>query len=120
MSTDLYHVVEHGKRYEHDEEYRRRVTDDNDRGCNSERRVDPESDQLRQNIVDSLYILREPVQDPAGRCRLEERHWRSENVLQHFKVHDARRSHAADGHVDGIDEYEDSCNGAHIVNYHLL
>ena len=71
---------------------------------------------MRQNIVDSLNISREPVQDPAGRCRLEERHWRSEDVLEHLEVHHSRRSHGAYGHVDRVDEYEDGCNGKCIEN----
>ena len=54
--------------------------------------------------------MRESVQDAASRCRLKERHGWSQDVLEHVEVHDARGSHGADCHIDGVDKHESNWN----------
>ena len=78
--ADLNEEVEDDKRNDNNEEDGRRIGDDANRWDDVEEKRKETTDQIRKNVVDCFDVSRETIQDSTDRSRVEEHHWRTENI----------------------------------------
>ena len=104
--TNLYKVVENAQGDDNRQEDGCTVADHDDGADHRKERVHPAPQHVRQDVIDSLYVSGESIQDAADWSSVKERHGRAQDVIEQIGVKFPRCPDHGYSSDDGVDQHE--------------